>query len=176
MSHKNVHHEPLFSTIFNNARDIPIAGLDFASYEVKLRACYLEAVKRLKVTSARALYFEYDLDNLWDGNLFLCQEYNSEPVGDEDWACDWVDEVSGPRFEHASDLYLENDFDRSEKAKGSTLYLVARTVAAFGHCFDANPVAADAVCIAFHDQEPITRIHEAAQQADEPDSAKGNQG
>ena len=139
-----------------------IAALDFQTYELALQAALVEASIRLAESNVQALYFEYDLDNGWESAFFICAEYNAEHVGDDDWVCDWVDHWLGPSFEEASELYVENHFDRTPVAKGSTLYLVARTVAAFGRSLDQIPLNALAVCIGFHDQDPVMRVREAA--------------
>lgn len=138
-----------------------IGTLDFPSYQAALAESFAQAVERAQVADALAMYFEYDLDNDWQSNFFLCGDYNPESAGDDDWACDWLDEVSGPKFPAASEVYSENNFDRTPLAKGSTLYLVARTVAAYGRCLDKHPSNALAVCIAFHDQNPIMRLRES---------------
>jgi hypothetical protein len=138
-----------------------IAALDFASYQSRLSPFVVDAVMGAEVLKARAVYFEYDLDNLWQSGFFLCGEYKSESADDEDWACDWIEDFGGPDFPEASKIYLENGFDRTTAAKGSTLYLVARTVAAFGRCVVHSAPPGLTVCIAFHDQVPIMRIAEA---------------
>lgn len=137
-----------------------IAALDFASYQAVLEDFFSKAVATAQAVNAQALYFEYDLDNDWQSNFFLCGDYNPESAGDDDWACEWLDEVKGPEFPEAFDVYSDNNFDRSPLAKGSTLYLVARTVAAYGRCSDKHPSDSTAVCIAFHDQDPIMRLSE----------------
>ena len=138
-----------------------IAALDFQTYQAALQSALAEAPLHLAQSNAQALYFEYDLDNRWESGFFACAEYNAEHVGDDDWVCDWVADWRGPSFEEASKLYVENHFDRTPVAQGSTLYLVARTVAAFGRSLDQVPLDAHAVCIGFHDQDPVMRVREA---------------
>jgi hypothetical protein len=111
-----------------------IAALDFASYQSRLRPFVVDAVMGAEVLKAKAVYFEYDLDNLWQSGFFLCGEYKPESADDEDWACDWIKDFDNPNFPEASEIYLENRFDRTATAKRSTLYLVTRTVAALGRC------------------------------------------
>ena len=138
-----------------------IARLDFPSYGARLQPCFMQALQAAARCRATAVYFEYDLDNDWQSNFFLCEKYSSESADDDDWACDWIEDCSGPDFPEASEVYLENHFDRTPTAKGSTLYLVARTVAAFGRCFEQAASPAITTCIAFHDQTPVLRIFEA---------------
>jgi len=140
---------------------IRISTLDFRPYQQGIADSFAEAIRRFDGSTAVALYFEYDLDNDWDSAFFLCPEYNPESAEDEDWACDFVDDIAGPGFPEASELYRENNFDRTPMALGSTLYLVARTVAAFGRCAERVQLKARAICIGFHDQTPVTRVREA---------------
>ena len=138
-----------------------IADLDFASYQRLLDPFVVDAAMGAEALKAKAVYFEYDLDNDWQSGFYLCGEYNPESADDEDWACDWIEDFGGPEFPEASKIYRENYFDRTPIAKGSTLYLVARTVAAFGRCVVHTAPPNLTVCIAFHDQAPIVRILEA---------------
>ena len=70
-----------------------------------------------------------------------------------------MESFEGPQQEELSDIYLENHFDRTPTAKGSTLYLVARTVAIYARGYSEIETSATlAICIAFHDQDPILRI------------------
>ena len=137
-----------------------IASLDFLSYQDDLNRAFTEAIRQAQDLNAKAVYFEYDLDNDWQANFFLCGEYNQEDLGDDDWACDWLAVVKAPAFPNASAIYSENDFDGTATARGSTLYLIARTVASLGRCFDGYPSGDLAVCVAFHDQDPIMRLQE----------------
>ena len=141
-----------------------VEALDFPSYENKLRSALSHAAQRLVRTGTKALYFEYDMDNAWRSGFFLCHTYNPQEVGNDEWACEYADDFEGPDFEAAGDVYLEDDgtFDETKKAMGTTLYLIARTVAAFGRCVESMEFEATAVCLAFHDQDPVVRIFEAS--------------
>jgi hypothetical protein len=144
----------------DEAQASKIAALNFASYQAALDGWFAEAIRQAREANAKALYFEYDLENNWQSRFFLCGEYNAEELGDDDWACDWLADIEGPDFPAACEIYLENNFDRTPLAKGSTLYLVARTVAALGRCVDNHLSGEIAVCIAYHDQDPIMRLRE----------------
>ncbi|MBW2109798.1 MAG: hypothetical protein JRI36_14220 [Deltaproteobacteria bacterium] len=138
-----------------------IAKIDFSKYQKSLSENLHRAIKLASNQEAKALYFEYDLDNDWQSTFFICDEYVPESEGNDDWACEWVEDLAGPKFPVLSEIYLENGFDRTEVAKGCTLYLIARTVATFGRCLDEYPAPATlAVCVAFHDQDPIFRLQE----------------
>jgi len=138
-----------------------IAALDFSSYQQRLCAAFVAVADRLRTCEARAIYFEYDLGNDWESNFFLCRKYSPERERNDEWACEWVAECAGPKFEEACTEYMESDVDWTGESPGTPLYLIARTVAAYGRCVEACPVAVDAICIAFHDQNPVMRITES---------------
>ncbi len=49
-----------------------VMRLDFGKYGESLRAPYLEASAECARRGHPALYFEYDLDNAWEGAFFVC--------------------------------------------------------------------------------------------------------
>ena len=136
----------------------PIKSLDFDRYQQALSSGLDQAKRMASRLEARAIYLEYDLDNDWESTFFLCKEYRSEAADDDDWACDYVQTIPGPAFPEASAIYDENGFDRTPLATGSTLYLIARTVASFGRVACLAPSGSLPICIAYHDQDPIFRI------------------
>lgn len=139
-----------------------ISKLAFDKYEKRLEKSFIKAA-RAEAIQALALYFEYDLDNNWSSNFYVCDLYNSEE-DDDDWAADWYDDevIEGPSFAATQAVY-QSGFDDTPKALGTTLYMVARTVAAFGRCFDKHATPGPAICIAFHDQTPIMRLSEPSE-------------
>jgi hypothetical protein len=139
-----------------------ISALDFVSYEEALMYPLRETVSLASKSEAAAIYFEFDLDNAWSSAFFVCPDYRPEVEGDDDWAAEYDDEVEGPDFPEASDLYLENGFDRSDRAIGATLYLVARTLVALGRTVVRTDCGAINVCAGFHEQDPVVRLQEGA--------------
>ena len=136
-----------------------IAEVDLSSYQNSLCAKLSIAVEKARNSNAKAIYFEYDLDNDWQSYFFVCQNYNQQTIQNDDWACDWIDELKGNDFSLFGDLYVTG-FDSTEVAKGVNLYLIARTIATFGRCCEMHQDNNFAICIAFHDQDPIMRIYE----------------
>lgn len=110
-----------------------IAEVNLSSYQNSLCKELSFAVKKARNLSAKAVYFEYDLDNEWQSYFFVCQDYNPQTLGDDGWACDYLDKVEGSSLPPLGDLYI-SDFDSTETAKGANLYLIARTIVAFGRC------------------------------------------
>lgn len=138
-----------------------IAAIDFNSYEKKLGKGLLKAIKAAKNKGAKAIYFEYDLDNYWQSYFFICNKYNKMKAEDDEWACDYIIDIEGPEFEELSGIYLDTDhFCNTDEATGITLYLIARTVSSFGRVVEESDVGDLVVTIAFHDQEPSMRLKE----------------
>jgi hypothetical protein len=145
-----------------------IEAVSLSRYEGQLRSGLKRAVKRAAKLGALAVYFEYDLDNGWDGNFFLCREYVpqagvEEADEGEDWASDWIEYVAGPAQPKLAAIYAaQRGFSETPEQVGRTAFLVARTVAAFGRASEGLDTQGLAVCVAFHDGEPIFRIQELA--------------
>jgi hypothetical protein len=137
-----------------------ISGISLSDYQSSLERSLSQAVAKARAERVRGLYFEYDLDNDWQSGFFFCPMYLPESVGDDDWACDYADSMRGPEMPVLSEIYCENHFDHTPTALGSTLFLVARTVAAFGRVSSGLASPEFALCIAFHDQTPIMRIYD----------------
>lgn len=146
---------------------IKLAGLDYArkiyslsleSYKNELRDRFQQALTIAEKAKAKAIYFEYDMDNSWSSAFYIHEEYNPQEYGDDDWACDWIDQVDGPFNESFAQIYKENGFDVHDCAIGTHIYLIARTVALLVEIvreFEVDMV----VGIGFHDQDPIMRIN-----------------
>ncbi|MFM9904832.1 MAG: hypothetical protein ACKVQJ_09705 [Pyrinomonadaceae bacterium] len=145
-----------------------IAMADLSDYHRVLCKGLAFALNKATEVGARAVYFEYDLDNNWQSHFFICEDYiskaNVQGPGDDDWACEWIDEIAGEGCSLFGQFY-ESEFDANPMAAGVNLYLIARTVAAFGRCCDSYSDEKVAICIACHDQDPIMRIHEPTDRA-----------
>ncbi|MBM7662805.1 hypothetical protein JOC85_003616 [Bacillus mesophilus] len=138
-----------------------IKQLDLNEYVNDLKLGLKQSLKIAQEQTARAIYFEYDLDNNWDSAFFICDEYNRLEDEDDDWASDWSEDFEGPSLEQFANIYELDGFDGDNVAIGSTIYLVARTVSAFKTAYKSlSDESSIAVCIAFHDQDPIIRIKE----------------
>lgn len=136
-----------------------IKEVDLKGYISKLESSLLKMLHNNNINSFKALYFEYDLDDNWDSCLYACDHYLKLVEEDEDWASEWVYEVSGPSQTLFSDLYAKYGFDSSEEAMFSTLYLIARTICAYKAAVTKFNLSLP-ICIAFHDQDPIMRLQE----------------
>jgi len=141
-----------------------ITAVDLSGFTQQLRNQFIQAVARAKQSETKAIYYEYDMDNDWHSVFFLCTDYTPRIEEDDDWASDWEETVDGPDSPELSSLYRENGFNDTDIATGSTLYLIARTVAALGRCVDDLQARGDLdnmpVCIGFHDQYIVYRLLE----------------
>ncbi|WNF23368.1 hypothetical protein [Mesobacillus jeotgali] len=136
---------------------ITIQKVNMAEYRESVENGISQSLNLAAKSSAKVIYFEYDMDNGWSSTFFICDEYNDPFEEDDEWACDWIEEVDGGSLEEFSDIYLENGFDSTDKALGNTLYLIARTVCLFsGVCQKVEMNIP--ICIAFHDQDRIMRV------------------
>lgn len=139
----------------NDAKRIQSVSLDV--YKRKLSFGLYEALIIAKEESSEAIYYEYDLDNHWGGHFFVCDDYLPLKEQDDDWACDWTNEVEGPQFLEFAEMYSKNGFDTNQKAIGNTLYLIARTVCCFISVCNKRKSNIP-ICIGFHGQDPIMRM------------------
>ncbi|PFB26036.1 hypothetical protein [Bacillus cereus] len=133
-----------------------IKAIDLESYKESIRVGLNAAVEMSNNEEAKVIYFEYDLDNEWNSQFYICEEYVPLEEEDDDWASEWTYDVEGPKSIELADVYAENGFDTNEKAIRITLYLIARTVCSFiSVCREVQ--SSIPICIGFHDQDPIIR-------------------
>ena len=136
-----------------------IAKINLTKFRETLAKKLSEAVETAENISAAAVYFKYDIDNDWQSCFFICPDYHPESEEDDDWACEWEEEVEGPKLPNFSKIYHKYSGDGDDASgNGITLYLIARTVCTFGRCVEDIPPTPVAICIGFHDQDPIWRI------------------
>ncbi|PEB59518.1 hypothetical protein COM79_02265 [Bacillus cereus] len=133
-----------------------IKAIDLESYKESIRVGLDAAVEMATNEEAKAIYFEYDLDNEWDSQFYICEEYFPMEEEYDDWASEWTYNIEGPGSVELADMYNENGFDTSEKAIGITLYLIAKTLCSF-ISIRSEVQSNIPICIGFHDQDPIMR-------------------
>ena len=44
------------------------------------------------------------LDNEWNSQFYVCDDYILLEEEDEDWACDWTDDIEGPCLGELADI------------------------------------------------------------------------
>ncbi|HDR4560250.1 hypothetical protein COE58_23525 [Bacillus cereus] len=144
------------STLASGAHAERIKMIQLDSYEESMRIGLRETLEIAESEEVKAIYFEYDLDNEWNSQFYICEEYVPLEEEDDDWASEWAYDIEGPKSVELAGVYAENGFDTSEKAVGITLYLIARTVCSFiSACSEVRSNIP--ICIGFHDQDPIMR-------------------
>lgn len=134
-----------------------ISNIDITNYLEDVEKQMKNSIKICKeIDSCKAIYFEYDMDNNWKGNIFLCDDYAKEKEENDDWASSWSEYIEGPDNKEFYNIYKEygsNDL-------GVTLYLIARTISGIGRVVDKIKGIKIPICIAYHDQSSIFRIKE----------------
>lgn len=137
-----------------------IGEVDLRTFRSELARGLADAEKSAEEHGAPAIYFEYDVNNGWIGRFFVCRAYAPVSAGDESWTDEWFEELEGPRIPEFGRFLREYGFDRTDQAKGCTLYMIARTVAALGRCVDPAAPGKAALCIGYRSQNPLLRLHE----------------
>ena len=149
----------LCSTIAGDNIAARIRNISLDIFQTKLKSSLQEALHIANEQSVEAIYFEYDMDNDWESTFFICDGYSSLFEEDDDWASDWIEEIEGPSNKEFAQIYQENGFDATEKARIITLFLIVRTLVAFAKAVKNIKVDVP-LCVGFHDQDPIMRITE----------------
>jgi hypothetical protein len=138
-----------------------IEAVDLGSYHSdRLFGSYCKALKKANKSSASAIYYEYDMDNDWDTNFFVCPEYAPREAGDDDWACEYNGVVRAPGIYDFGKIYSSlGGFCTDQTGTSAILYMIARTVVSLKEILDRKP-STKVVCMAFHDQDPVHRLFE----------------
>ena len=119
-----------------------------------------EALKAAEEQEAKAILFEYDMENGWGSRFLIYKSYSPESAGDDEWTSEWASELEGPGVPEFGSFFQTYGFDRSDQAKGATLYMAARTVAAMGRSLPPDRSGTAALCIGYRSQNPILRMYE----------------
>ncbi|WP_338754360.1 hypothetical protein [Bacillus sp. FJAT-52991] len=136
-----------------------IQQVDLNNYIASLTEKFQQTLQHSDIKNIKAIYFEYDIDNKWEGTFFLCPEYISLSEEDDDWASDWIEVIDGSSLPEFSEIYDQyGGFEEDDEA-GVTIYLIVRTILAFMASVQFFNTDIP-VCIAYHDQDPIIRIKE----------------
>ena len=157
----------LESTYSNQAREWSgrslarkIGEVNLEAYQASLALGLGEAERSAEEHGAKAIYFEYDVNGGWNGRFFVCAAYAPPSAGDDSWAEEYLEEIEGPGIPEFGGFLQEYGFERTDQAKGCTLYMIARTVAALGRCVDPGSPGKAALCIGYRGQTPLLRLRE----------------
>ena len=124
---------------------------------------YCKALKKARKNNAKAIYYEYDLDNDWKTAFFVCPEYYPINEKNDDWACHWLSDHIAPGIHDFGKIYAKlGGFCNSDENTAVTLYMIARTTSILNSIIQRKPPQNINICIGFHDQDPIHRIYEYA--------------
>jgi hypothetical protein len=142
-----------------------IKNVDLVECERYLTTKTNEAFSLAKAHSVKAIYYEYNIQNDWASNFYICPNYNPIETQDDDWVVNFIqiDELKGfePTAENIPELSgCLYECEGVEERTVVEYYLIARTTAAFGRATQVLDLGNIALCIGFHDQQIVTRIYE----------------
>ena len=138
-----------------------IASILLQPYEQALGSSLSLAVSKARASDAKAIYFEFDMEDGWRSWLFICPHYPQR--WDRLLGSDYLEELDGPRMPNLASIYGELQiFAPVPRETCMTSYLVARTFACFGRASQPFAGLGVAMGMAFHDQDEIIRVHDDA--------------
>jgi uncharacterized protein (TIGR02996 family) len=120
-----------------------IGALPFTQYQHQLGAALDTAIAHLDRAGAQALFLRIRPDVGWRGEFHLQAEPppdTAEPYEEYSYTSPRV-QVPAPGFPAAAAIYAEHPLSGAIQPSGPALYLIARTVAAFGRCLQARHLA-----------------------------------
>ncbi len=132
-----------------------IGSISWNSYQQEMTKQLTTVLNSKSRRSIKAVYYEYDPDNNWEGAIFACLSYNNDAYEDDDWACDWKKSIQAPNIPGYTSLGIDVSL-KTEQSAWIFLYAVlvlTETYSDIVHSLRANLP----FCIGFHDQNPITR-------------------
>lgn len=142
-----------------------IKNVNLSEYENNLMNKAKEALSVGESHNVKAIYYEYNMPD-WSGGFYICPEYNSIEVQDDDWAANFIFIKSMLKF-HPTIIPYTFEFSKifyqckvEEERTVVEYYLIARTTAMFGRVTQTIDWGNIALCIGFHDQQIVTRIYE----------------
>jgi hypothetical protein len=138
---------------------LSISRVPVQAYQTALASSLSFAVAKANAASAKAIYFEFDMEDGWTSWFFICPTYQER--WDRLLGTDYLEEIDGPRMPQFAEIYGELQiFAPVPREATMTSYLIARTFACFGRA--SQPFAASGISfgIAFHDQDEIIRLHD----------------
>jgi hypothetical protein len=140
-----------------------IAEADLTAFEALLESSLRALSIRAAEEGAAAVYWEFDPDNEWNSAFFLCASYEREEAESDDWAADFDEDAVeiGPSVPEFVAVY-DPAWDGSDRAEAGNLYLIARTLTAFGRAAERAWSADLPLCAGYHDQEVVFRDFEPA--------------
>jgi hypothetical protein len=140
-----------------------IKNAQLEEYKQAIEILNDKALGLAKQHNAKAVYFEYNLDNQWNSGYYICENYLSKEEDDDDWAADFMlldDELDFcpefGEFEFAN--HYRVGFMATPLNAAVNFYLIARTTTLFGKMNNSIDWGNIALCIGFHGQQIATRI------------------
>jgi hypothetical protein len=112
-----------------------IDELPFDRYEQKLHKSLKQAIARLASEQGRSLFFRLTPHIKWEGKFHVRAEAPNITEPREEFSYERpLAAISGPSLSAAAAVYARQPLFSGTQPSGAALYLIARTVAAFGRC------------------------------------------
>src|SRR5262249_41712860 len=112
--------------------------LPFQHYEKSLLAGFQQAVASTASKHGRCIFLRLRPDIEWEGKFHVQARDSALDVPCEEFSYEGpVAEHAGGRFPEAARFYGEHPLYSGTKPSGPALYVLAKTVAAFGRCLSA---------------------------------------
>ena len=141
---------------------IRIRDANWDKFREKTEAAVVDALAKNPslLESTKAIYYEYDTDNGWGGDFFFCTSYNPLSQEDDDWACDYEVSVEAPAAPELAgpELVFANGDAEDYSLFFYALVEVTRNLALVEKSLKEKFPNLPRICVAFHDQDPITRL------------------
>lgn len=140
-----------------NNKDVAdrIRAISWNYYKIEMKQ-QLESILYSNNQDIKAIYYEYDPDNNWEGTIFACHSYN-DLNEDDDWACDWTHSLQSPVIPDYTNLDIDLSL-KTEQSAWILLYaILVLTMTYTDIVFQLHSNLP--FCIGFHDQSPITRCN-----------------
>lgn len=139
-----------------------ISRVPLVQYVKRMRSLIKRAYHKAARSSCQAIYFEFDMDNEWYSTIFVCQDYNPERKKDDEWACDYCDEMVAPTLPKFGVIYSNHVCGQDGEGATDAVesLLIASTVAAIGRAASGLDLKGVALCVGYHGQDIVFRIRE----------------
>jgi hypothetical protein len=136
-----------------------ISRISLRAYQEAVASSLSSAVGKANAAGAKAIYFEFDMEDGWRSWFFICPIYPKR--WDRLLGSDYLEDMDGPRMPQFANAYCELQiFAPVPREATMTSYLIARTFACFGRA--SQPFAGSGIAfgMAFHDQDEIIKLYE----------------
>jgi hypothetical protein len=129
----------LCETLSGEERTRAIDELPFDQYEKDLRKGFEQAAASIGANSGRCIFLRLRPDIEWNGAFHVQAKDPGIDEPQEEFSYEGpLAGFSGPSFPAAARIYAQRSLFSGTQPSGAALYLLARTIAAFGRCLNTE--------------------------------------